>query len=543
MDNFLLQTGDDEWLLDASFTATLPFPIAILNSKGKLLYTNYPSATVLYRLQASSPCQPQLVQSDEQVRVYRCLGGLSYLATRICPQGGDVYELLCEGAKLASSKTYGCPAQTPEGVIACCQTAPLLLEQEFTLRQQQLLQIAQELTALFDKTNERQLGELQAQLLRSVTSYPHRLTPSLLCNMLAKTLVQLPGIICGAAALVEPETGQIGLLATQGSLPSHLPLDVFCTGLASRVIYEGKTRVLKNPTTDPTIPLLTAEEAKAYIGQVACSPVQVQGKTVALLFAGCPPQATVDVVRVEALSSLTKLAALQFDRLHSQHRLLAQQRVAAAIEQLYATIDAQADVKSLLSTCLDLATAMLDVDKIYIRLTSKQDSSWAQRGLDQDTIDVLKQVQMPDHSIATEFPLRLRHKTLGFLGIINCDKALVTTTIEQLCRLMAMPIFSCLALAPQTGNRDRDQDNLPLNINKYVKLRGKVHLTRREQQVLALTAKGYSNKEIANALAVTEKTAKVHLSNIMRKLDATDRTSAVVKALQQGLINPILKMN
>jgi DNA-binding NarL/FixJ family response regulator len=61
-------------------------------------------------------------------------------------------------------------------------------------------------------------------------------------------------------------------------------------------------------------------------------------------------------------------------------------------------------------------------------------------------------------------------------------------------------------------------------------------LTEREQEVLALLAQGKSNKAIAAALVITERTAKFHVSAIMRKLGASNRTEAVTIAAQQGLV-------
>lgn len=61
-------------------------------------------------------------------------------------------------------------------------------------------------------------------------------------------------------------------------------------------------------------------------------------------------------------------------------------------------------------------------------------------------------------------------------------------------------------------------------------------LTGRELEVLKLMAEGYRNKEIARKLVVTEKTVKAHVSNILQKLDAADRTEAVTTALRRGLI-------
>lgn len=61
-------------------------------------------------------------------------------------------------------------------------------------------------------------------------------------------------------------------------------------------------------------------------------------------------------------------------------------------------------------------------------------------------------------------------------------------------------------------------------------------LTDRETEILRLMAGGYSNKEIAGALNVAEGTVKNHVSNILSKMGVRDRTRAVLKALEAGLI-------
>lgn len=61
-------------------------------------------------------------------------------------------------------------------------------------------------------------------------------------------------------------------------------------------------------------------------------------------------------------------------------------------------------------------------------------------------------------------------------------------------------------------------------------------LSERELEVLNLMAKGYRNKEIARDLFITEKTAKAHVSNILAKLGASDRTEAVTMALKKRII-------
>jgi DNA-binding NarL/FixJ family response regulator len=62
------------------------------------------------------------------------------------------------------------------------------------------------------------------------------------------------------------------------------------------------------------------------------------------------------------------------------------------------------------------------------------------------------------------------------------------------------------------------------------------HLTERELAVLRLVAGGYSNKEIGRALGISDGTVKNHLTEILHKLDARDRTHAVLKAIGARLL-------
>ncbi|MFG2221467.1 response regulator [Streptomyces sp. NPDC050161] len=60
-------------------------------------------------------------------------------------------------------------------------------------------------------------------------------------------------------------------------------------------------------------------------------------------------------------------------------------------------------------------------------------------------------------------------------------------------------------------------------------------LTEREREVLGLIADGRSNREIARALVLSEKTVKTHVSNILMKLDLADRTQAALWAVRHGI--------
>jgi DNA-binding NarL/FixJ family response regulator len=62
-------------------------------------------------------------------------------------------------------------------------------------------------------------------------------------------------------------------------------------------------------------------------------------------------------------------------------------------------------------------------------------------------------------------------------------------------------------------------------------------LTEREVEVLRAVAAGKSNKLIAAELAIAEGTVKTHMKSILPKLDASDRTHAVMIALKRGILD------
>lgn len=61
-------------------------------------------------------------------------------------------------------------------------------------------------------------------------------------------------------------------------------------------------------------------------------------------------------------------------------------------------------------------------------------------------------------------------------------------------------------------------------------------LTNRENEILLLISEGRSNQEIADALFITLKTVKTHVSNILSKLDVEDRTQAAIYAFKHGIV-------
>jgi DNA-binding CsgD family transcriptional regulator len=103
-------------------------------------------------------------------------------------------------------------------------------------------------------------------------------------------------------------------------------------------------------------------------------------------------------------------------------------------------------------------------------------------------------------------------------------------------RLGAKPLLHELELLAQRGRLDLSPPDAPTPERSA--LEETLGLTPREAEVLTLVARGYTNREIADALVISQKTASVHVSHILRKLGAPNRREAA--AIAQRLAPPPL---
>lgn len=101
------------------------------------------------------------------------------------------------------------------------------------------------------------------------------------------------------------------------------------------------------------------------------------------------------------------------------------------------------------------------------------------------------------------------------------------TEAEELCRAIKAAAAGQVQLSPQAAARLLREVPAPDSPEK---------LTERETEVLRLLAQGLSNKEIAAALTIGEKTVKTHVSNILAKLGVVSRTQAALYAARIGLV-------
>lgn len=121
-------------------------------------------------------------------------------------------------------------------------------------------------------------------------------------------------------------------------------------------------------------------------------------------------------------------------------------------------------------------------------------------------------------------PQALRAAAVGARGLLPRDVAVPTlmAALRAITRGLIVADPALAAAFPQSG--DRGADSLP------------EPLTPREVEVLHLLAAGLPNKTIAERLRISEHTVRFHLNAIFGKLDAHNRTEAVARAAQLGMI-------
>lgn len=96
--------------------------------------------------------------------------------------------------------------------------------------------------------------------------------------------------------------------------------------------------------------------------------------------------------------------------------------------------------------------------------------------------------------------------------------------------------FSSLMTQPAPVEAKVEPNPPPENLGDGV---GIPKFTSREMEVLQLLAQGARNKEIAQTLVIAERTVKIHVGNILAKLNADNRTEAVTTAMKLGLLNKV----
>jgi len=167
---------------------------------------------------------------------------------------------------------------------------------------------------------------------------------------------------------------------------------------------------------------------------------------------------------------------------------------------------------------MDVRMPVMDGIEATRQITSGR-STGAPRVLILTTFDLDEYVFEALRAGASGFALKSRplEELLSAIRTVAAGEALLAPSVTR--RLIAH--FTDQARAPSRAPRGLDE------------------LTEREREVLALVARGLSNAELAETLRVSLPTAKTHVSRILTKLDARDRTQLVILAYQSGIATAV----
>jgi len=152
----------------------------------------------------------------------------------------------------------------------------------------------------------------------------------------------------------------------------------------------------------------------------------------------------------------------------------------------------------------------------------------------------LMDLRLPDMSgvdamvaIRTEFPEARIVMLTTFEGDIQIQRALQTGARAYL--LKSSPPKELIDTIRQVhAGKKRIPPEIASQLAEHM---GDEALTNREVEVLQSIAGGNRNRDIANALFISEETVKVHIKHIMDKLGANDRTEAVAIGIRRGIIH------
>ncbi len=114
-----------------------------------------------------------------------------------------------------------------------------------------------------------------------------------------------------------------------------------------------------------------------------------------------------------------------------------------------------------------------------------------------------------------------------------CGYLVKDCSTEEIAGAVRMAFSGETALSPQLAASMLDEvrklDMAPSREDRVV--------TKREEEVLQLIADGCSTSEVADQMYISQKTVKNHLASIYQKLDARDRTQAVLQAVRMGIVS------
>jgi DNA-binding NarL/FixJ family response regulator len=163
---------------------------------------------------------------------------------------------------------------------------------------------------------------------------------------------------------------------------------------------------------------------------------------------------------------------------------------------------------------------------------------------------ILMDVSMPNCN-GVEACRQVKQRTEGprvVMLTMHADKEVLTDAIragasgylvkdcstEEIAEAVRMAAQGDTVLSPQLAKSMLDEVR---RLDEKARAEDERVVTKREEEVLQLIADGCSTPEVAERLYISQKTVKNHLASIYQKLDARDRTQAVLQAVRMGIVH------
>jgi two-component system response regulator DegU len=155
------------------------------------------------------------------------------------------------------------------------------------------------------------------------------------------------------------------------------------------------------------------------------------------------------------------------------------------------------------------------------------------------TLPRVRVVMLATHAESESFAHSMQAGANGYLVKANALSELATAL--RLCasgETVIAPQMKAVMLSEAQRHRERAQSGMGGGgtLVGSQRLASRSQITKREEEVLQLIANGCSTPEVAAQLYISQKTVKNHLASIYQKLDARDRTQAVLTAVRLGII-------
>ena len=146
-----------------------------------------------------------------------------------------------------------------------------------------------------------------------------------------------------------------------------------------------------------------------------------------------------------------------------------------------------------------------------------------------DLMPAVKIVMLTMHADQEVLAEAIRAGASGYL-VKDCST-------EEIAAAVRMAVSGETALSPQLAASMLDEVRRLDRSHGFGASTDERIITKREEEVLQLIADGCSTPEVATRLYISQKTVKNHLASIYQKLDARDRTQAVLQAVRMGIVH------